>query len=36
VMGEGKLRGEFANVGLTQEMVLAAAIGQGQPAALAH
>jgi D-xylose transport system ATP-binding protein len=36
VMGEGKLRGEFANVGLTQEMVLAAAIGQGQPAAPAH
>jgi len=33
VMGEGKLRGEFANAGLTQEMVLAAAIGQGQPAA---
>jgi D-xylose transport system ATP-binding protein len=32
VMGEGKLRGDFANVGLTQEMVLAAAIGQGAPA----
>jgi D-xylose transport system ATP-binding protein len=31
VMGEGRLRGEFANVGLTQEMVLAAAIGQGRP-----
>jgi D-xylose transport system ATP-binding protein len=31
VMGEGRLRGEFANVGLTQEMVLAAAIGQGKP-----
>jgi D-xylose transport system ATP-binding protein len=29
VMGEGKLRGEFVNQGLTQEMVLAAAIGQG-------
>jgi len=28
VMGEGKLRGEFVNQGLTQEMVLAAAIGQ--------
>jgi D-xylose transport system ATP-binding protein len=31
VMGEGKLRGEFANQGLTQEMVLAAALGQPQP-----
>jgi D-xylose transport system ATP-binding protein len=31
VMGEGRLRGDFANVGLTQEMVLAAAIGQGKP-----
>jgi D-xylose transport system ATP-binding protein len=30
VMGEGRLRGEFANQGLTQEMVLAAAIGQGK------
>jgi len=30
VMGEGRLRGDFANQGLTQEMVLAAAIGQGQ------
>ena len=29
VMGEGRLRGDFANQGLTQEMVLAAAIGQG-------
>jgi D-xylose transport system ATP-binding protein len=29
VMGEGRLRGEFMNQGLTQEMVLAAAIGQG-------
>jgi D-xylose transport system ATP-binding protein len=29
VMGEGRLRGEFVNQGLTQEMVLAAAIGQG-------
>ncbi|GAB3464100.1 D-xylose ABC transporter ATP-binding protein [Massilia terrae] len=28
VMGEGQLRGEFENKGLTQEMVLAAAIGQ--------
>jgi D-xylose transport system ATP-binding protein len=28
VMGEGKLRGDFVNKGLTQEMVLAAAIGQ--------
>jgi len=28
VMGEGKLRGDFVNQGLTQEMVLAAAIGQ--------
>jgi D-xylose transport system ATP-binding protein len=28
VMGEGKLRGDFLNQGLTQEMVLAAAIGQ--------
>jgi D-xylose transport system ATP-binding protein len=27
VMGEGRLRGDFANVGLTQETVLAAAIG---------
>jgi D-xylose transport system ATP-binding protein len=30
VMGEGRLRGEFVNQGLTQEMVLAAAIGQGK------
>ncbi|WP_323141978.1 D-xylose ABC transporter ATP-binding protein [Massilia phyllosphaerae] len=30
VMGEGKLRGNFDNKELTQEMVLAAAIGQGQ------
>ena len=30
VMGEGRLRGEFKNQGLTQEMVLAAAIGQGK------
>jgi len=30
VMGEGKLRGNFVNQGLTQEMVLAAAIGQEQ------
>jgi D-xylose transport system ATP-binding protein len=30
VMGEGKLRGEFANKGLTQEMVLAAALGQSR------
>ena len=30
VMGEGRLRGEFVNGGLTQEMVLAAAIGQGK------
>ena len=30
VMGEGRLRGEFANLGLTQEMVLAAAIGPGK------
>ncbi|MGH8853147.1 MAG: D-xylose ABC transporter ATP-binding protein [Telluria sp.] len=29
VMGEGRLRGNFVNQGLTQEMVLAAAIGQG-------
>jgi D-xylose transport system ATP-binding protein len=29
VMGEGRLQGEFVNQGLTQEMVLAAAIGQG-------
>ena len=29
VMGEGKLRGEFLNQGLTQETVLAAALGQG-------
>jgi D-xylose transport system ATP-binding protein len=29
VMGEGRLRGDFVNQGLTQEMVLAAAIGQG-------
>ena len=28
VMGEGKLRGNFLNQGLTQEMVLGAAIGQ--------
>jgi D-xylose transport system ATP-binding protein len=28
VMGEGRLRGDFVNRGLTQEMVLAAAIGQ--------
>jgi len=28
VMGEGKLRGNFINQGLTQEMVLGAAIGQ--------
>jgi len=26
VVGEGKLRGDFKNVGLTQEQVLAAAI----------
>jgi D-xylose transport system ATP-binding protein len=32
VMGEGRLRGDFANDGLTQEMVLAAALGQA-PAA---
>ena len=31
VIGEGKLRGDFANTGLTQETVLAAAIGQGKP-----
>jgi D-xylose transport system ATP-binding protein len=31
VMGEGKLRGEFVNKNLTQEMVLAAALGQSQP-----
>jgi D-xylose transport system ATP-binding protein len=30
VMGEGKLRGDFVNDGLTQEMLLAAAIGQGE------
>ena len=30
VMGEGRLRGDFANQGLSQEQVLAAAIGQGQ------
>jgi D-xylose transport system ATP-binding protein len=36
VMGEGKLRGDFANVDLTQEMVLAAAIGQGTAAHSAH
>jgi D-xylose transport system ATP-binding protein len=30
VMGEGRLRGDFVNQGLTQEMVLAAAIGQGK------
>jgi D-xylose transport system ATP-binding protein len=30
VMGEGRLRGDFNNQGLTQEMVLAAAIGQGK------
>jgi len=29
VMGEGRLRGDFVNQGLTQEQVLAAAIGQG-------
>jgi D-xylose transport system ATP-binding protein len=29
VMGEGKLRGDFINDGLTQEMVLAAALEQG-------
>jgi D-xylose transport system ATP-binding protein len=29
VMGEGKLRGEFINKDLTQEMVLAAALEQG-------
>ncbi|TFW30509.1 D-xylose ABC transporter ATP-binding protein [Massilia horti] len=34
VMGEGILRGEFVNQGLTQEMVLAAALGQGQAAQL--
>jgi D-xylose transport system ATP-binding protein len=33
VIGEGKLRGDFINEGLTQEMVLAAAIGQAQAAA---
>jgi D-xylose transport system ATP-binding protein len=33
VMGEGRLRGEFLNQGLTQETVLAAALGQsGAPA----
>jgi len=32
VMGEGKLRGDFVNQGLTQEMVLAAALGQPAPA----
>jgi D-xylose transport system ATP-binding protein len=32
VMGEGRLRGDFVNDGLTQEMVLAAALGQA-PAA---
>jgi D-xylose transport system ATP-binding protein len=31
VMGEGRLRGEFINEGLSQETVLAAAIGQGKP-----
>jgi D-xylose transport system ATP-binding protein len=30
VMGEGRLRGDFVNQGLSQEMVLAAAIGQGK------
>jgi D-xylose transport system ATP-binding protein len=30
VMGEGRLRGDFVNQGLTQEMLLAAAIGQGK------
>ncbi|HZX27086.1 MAG TPA: D-xylose ABC transporter ATP-binding protein [Telluria sp.] len=30
VMGEGKLRGDFVNDGLTQEKLLAAAIGQEQ------
>jgi D-xylose transport system ATP-binding protein len=29
VMGKGRLRGNFVNQGLSQEMVLAAAIGQG-------
>jgi D-xylose transport system ATP-binding protein len=32
VMGEGRLRGDFVNQGLTQEMVLAAALGQSQAA----
>jgi D-xylose transport system ATP-binding protein len=27
-MGEGKLRGDFVNQGLTQEQVLTAALGQ--------
>ena len=31
VMGEGRLRGDFAKQGLTQEMVLAAALGQSAP-----
>ena len=31
VMGEGRLRGDFANAGLTQEMVLAAAISSTPP-----
>ena len=35
VMGEGKLRGDFVNQGLTQETVLAAALGQPAPAAQA-
>jgi len=33
VMGEGKLRGNFPNVALTQETVLAAALGAEQTAA---
>jgi len=33
VMGEGELRGDFANEGLTQEQVLTAALGHGAQAA---
>lgn len=34
VLQEGRLRGEFLNQGLTQETVLAAALGQAEPAAM--
>ena len=33
VMGEGKLRGDFPNTGLSQEKILAAALGKAEKAA---